>query len=453
MTTNVSSYRERLERIALAPTIRTHWSYNLFMVAMSLIVLWGLFAWYTQLRHGLKVTGLNDMVPWGIYMTNFVFFIGISYAGTLLSGILRITQAGWRTPVTRMAEIITVVGLIVGSVQIVFDNGRPDRLLNMIIYGRFQSAFVWDMLSITTYLTGAIIYLYVPLIPDIALMRDRLGPTAASWKLWMYRVLAVGWIGTQEQKRRLNKAIGILAVMLIPIAVSAHTVLSWIFGMTLRPGWNSTIFGPYFVVGAVFSGIAGILIVMAVFRRVFHLEEYVTEKQFHYLAYLLLAFVGLYAYFSFAEYLTGWYKLAGEEKELLSMLFVGAQAPAFWFFMVGALVVPGLLIALPWTRTIPNIVLASVLVVVGMWVKRFLIVVPTLEVPMVPTGFGQYSPTWVEWSITAGSVAGFMLLFALIGKFFPMVSIWEVAEEEEAEEEKLQTTGAAVGAGAAHLAR
>ncbi|HLE82367.1 MAG TPA: NrfD/PsrC family molybdoenzyme membrane anchor subunit, partial [Dehalococcoidia bacterium] len=166
MTTNVSSYRERLERIALAPTIRTHWSYNLFMVAMSLIVLWGLFAWYTQLRHGLKVTGLNDMVPWGIYMTNFVFFIGISYAGTLLSGILRITQAGWRTPVTRMAEIITVVGLIVGSVQIVFDNGRPDRLLNMIIYGRFQSAFVWDMLSITTYLTGAIIYLYVPLIPD-----------------------------------------------------------------------------------------------------------------------------------------------------------------------------------------------------------------------------------------------------------------------------------------------
>ena len=453
MTTNVSSYRERLERIALAPTIRTHWSYNLFMVAMSLIVLWGLFAWYTQLRHGLKVTGLNDMVPWGIYMTNFVFFIGISYAGTLLSGILRITQAGWRTPVTRMAEIITVVGLIVGSVQIVFDNGRPDRLLNMIIYGRFQSAFVWDMLSITTYLTGAIIYLYVPLIPDIALMRDRLGSTAAPWKLWMYRVLAVGWIGTQEQKRRLNKAIGILAVMLIPIAVSAHTVLSWIFGMTLRPGWNSTIFGPYFVVGAVFSGIAGILIVMAVFRRVFHLEEYVTEKQFHYLAYLLLAFVGLYAYFSFAEYLTGWYKLAGEEKELLSMLFVGAQAPAFWFFMVGALVVPGLLIALPWTRTIPNIVLASVLVVVGMWVKRFLIVVPTLEVPMVPTGFGQYSPTWVEWSITAGSVAGFMLLFALIGKFFPMVSIWEVAEEEEAEEEKLQTTGSAVGAGAAHLAR
>ena len=453
MTTNVSSYRERLERIALAPTIRTHWSYNLFMVAMSLIVLWGLFAWYTQLRHGLKVTGLNDMVPWGIYMTNFVFFIGISYAGTLLSGILRITQAGWRTPVTRMAEIITVVGLIVGSVQIVFDNGRPDRLLNMIIYGRFQSAFVWDMLSITTYLTGAIIYLYVPLIPDIALMRDRLGPTAAPWKLWMYRVLAVGWIGTQEQKRRLNKAIGILAVMLIPIAVSAHTVLSWIFGMTLRPGWNSTIFGPYFVVGAVFSGIAGILIVMAVFRRVFHLEEYVTEKQFHYLAYLLLAFAGLYGYFSFAEYLTGWYKLAGEEKELLSMLFVGAQAPAFWFFMVGALVVPGLLIALPWTRTIPNIVLASVLVVVGMWVKRFLIVVPTLEVPMVPTGFGQYSPTWVEWSITAGSVAGFMLLFALIGKFFPMVSIWEVAEEEEAEEEKLQTTGSAVGAGAAHLAR
>ena len=439
--TTTSSYRERLERTILAPTVRTHWSYNLFVVAMALIVAWGGYALYTQLRTGLIVTGMRDQVFWGLYITNFVFFIGISHAGTLISAILRVTQAGWRTSVTRMAEVITAVSLMVGAAQIFFDMGRLDRILNLLIYGRFQSPLIWDVMAVSTYLTGSMIYLYIPMIPDLALQRDRLRGVVAPWQHKIYTILAVGWTGTAEQQRRLHRAINIMAVLIIPIAVSVHTVVSWVFAMTLRPGWNSTAFGPYFVVGAIFSGIAAIIVAMAIFRKMFHLEEYVTEKQFRYLGYLLLAFTGIYAYFTLGEYLVVWYKLAGEEKELLTLLFVGAQAPAFWFFVVGTLLIPGLLLALPWTRTIPNIVFASTLVVVGMWVKRFVVVVPTLQVPLMPFEFGHYTPTWVEWSITAASVAGFLLLYALFARFFTVISVWEVAEEEE---EKQAAVGVAV---------
>jgi Ni/Fe-hydrogenase subunit HybB-like protein len=211
-----------------------------------------------------------------------------------------------------------------------------------------------------------------------------------------------------------------------------HTVVSWIMAMTLRHGWDTTIFGPYFVVGAIFSGIAGIITVMWIFRRVYRLHEYITEKHFIYLGYLLLTLGLLYAYFTIAEYVTIGYKLKGSYGPLLDELMLGQYAFPFWLFVIGGLVVPMALIALPRTRTIKWIVIASVLVNIGMWAKRFVIVVPTLGLPVMPYEWGVYQATWVEYAITAGSVALFALLFTLFARVFPIVSVWEIEEAMEA---------------------
>jgi molybdopterin-containing oxidoreductase family membrane subunit len=436
MISGTESYRERLERVVLNPLKQTDKGYYALILFLVAVVAWGFYAYIVQLRYGLITTGMRDQVIWGLYITNFVFFIGISHAGTLISAILRVSNAGWRTPVTRMAEMITVVALMVGAVQPVIDMGRPDRVLNMIFFGRFQSPLMWDIMAITSYLTGSLIYFYLPTIPDFALMRDRLGAGASSIRRKIYTFLGVGWKGTPQQHKRLEKAIGIMAITIIPIAVSVHTVVSFIFSMTLRPGWDSTVFGIYFVIGAIFSGIATIIILMVIFRKFHHLEEYLTERHFRNLGWLLLVSLILYTYLTFSEYLTVAYKMEVEEKHLFEILMQGTNALWFWIFVVAGLVVPAFLIILRRGPTIPMILIAAVLVNIGMWIKRFVIVVPTLEVPLMPYEFGSYTPTWVEVSITAGTFAAFILILAIFAKVVPLISIWEVAEEVEKEEGK-----------------
>ncbi|MBI4297767.1 MAG: polysulfide reductase NrfD [Chloroflexi bacterium] len=424
--------QERLEKTVLAPLTRTGPLYKLVMLALLGVVGWGLYAYSVQLRRGLVVTDMRDYVSWGLYISNFVFFIGISHAGTLISAILRVTQAGWRTPITRMAEFITVVALSVGALFPLIDMGRPDRVYNMIIHGRFQSPLVWDVLAISTYLTGSIIYLLLPLVEDLALCRDKLSNQVSPFKRIFYRVASLGWRGTPKQRRYLLTGMTIMAILIIPIAVSVHTVVSFIFAMTLRAGWNSTVYGAYFVAGAIFSGIATIIIVMAILRKAFHLEEYLTQKQFVYLGYMLGAFVLIMAYFNLLEYLVPGYKMAEGELFLLRMILTGDLAPLYWGYILGGLVVPGLIILLPWTRNITGLVVASILVDIAMWVERFLVVVPKLRVPQMPYPAATYTPTWVEWSITAGSVAGFALIIATFAKLFPVISVWEVKEHMEA---------------------
>jgi len=231
----------------------------------------------------------------------------------------------------------------------------------------------------------------------------------------------------------LEKAIGIMAILIIPLAVSVHTVVAFIFSTTLRPGWNSTIYGIYFVIGAVFSGTAVLLIAIAIFRKVYHLEEYITEKHFRNLGYLLLVLLLTYFYLTFTEYLTVGYKLEGGEKELLELVVLGRNAPWFWLFFISSIVVPAVLIIFSRRKTIPLVVTAAVLVVIGMWLKRFIIVVPTLQVPLMPFEFGTYTPTWVEISIGAATLAGFVLMFTLAAKFIPSISIWEVTSDSEGE--------------------
>lgn len=425
--------QRRLEEVTLRPLLGSSRGYVVLVIILLAVIGWGAYAWITQLYYGLGVTGLNNRVSWGVYITNFVFFIGISHAGTLLSAILRVTNTRWRLPITRMAEVITVVSLVIGASMVIIDMGRVDRILNLVFYGRIQSALVWDLLSVTSYLVGSITFLWLPLIPDIALCRDRLGDKVSRFQRFLYRVLSLGWVGSAAQKERLEKSLGIMQVVIIPVAVSVHTIISWIFAMTVRPGWDSTVFGPYFVVGAIFSGIATIMIVMAVFRKVFHLEEFVTKETFEKLGFLFLALTLMYAYFTIGEYLTVGYKAGGYELEHLNLLFVGQQALLFWIFFIGGLVVPALLIIFPRTRTVTGLTLAAVLVNVGMWIKRYVIVVPTLQTPLLPLNLAFYRPTWVEWSITAAAFAAFVLLFAIFARLFPIICIWEMVEADEAE--------------------
>ncbi len=431
MRARVEDQNQRLERTVLNPLRQTGTGYYVFILFLLAIVAWGFYAYITQIYYGLVVTGMRDIVMWGLYLVNFVFFIGISHAGTLISAILRVTNAGWRTPITRMAELITVVAISIGALMPIIDLGRPERVWHLIIYGRFQSPLLWDIISITSYLLGSLIYLYLPLIPDFALMRDKLGRSASTLRLKVYTLLAIGWKNTPEQKHRLEKAIGIMAVTIIPIAISVHTVVSYVFSMTLRPGWDSTVFGIYFVIGAIFSGIASILIVMAIFRKFFHFEEYITERHFRNLGYLLLTTLLIYFYLTLGEYLTVGFKLEEEEKHLLTLLMVGKNAVWFWLFIVGGLVIPGVLLFIRRGPVIPRIIIASILINVTMWIKRFIIIIPTLQVPLMPFEFGSYTPTWVEWSITAGAFAAFVLIFAVFAKLVPLISIWEVAAESE----------------------
>jgi Ni/Fe-hydrogenase subunit HybB-like protein len=416
--------------MALAVSHPPRW-YPWALGALLAAVGWGIYAWTVQIRTGLGVTGLHDRVPWGLYIVNFVFLIGISHAGTLVSAILRLSGAEWRRPITRMAEVITAVALMTGGLMPLIDMGRPDRILYLVRYGQLSSPLIWDILSIATYLAGSLIYLYIPMIPDLARLRDRLGASVPRWQRWLYRTLSAGWQGTSRQHQLLERGLSIMAILIIPIAVSVHTVVSFIFSMTLRPGWHSSIFGPYFVVGAIFSGIGGIIMAMWFFRRVYRLEHWITVDHFRKLGWLLLTLNLVYFYFTFAEYLTVAYQAEHLDGALLNLLFTGSYALQFWLFVILGMLVPALLVVFPRTRTVGGITLAAVLVNIGMWLKRFVIVVPSLAVAQTPAEAILYRPTWVEWSIMAGAYAGFFLLYLLFSRVFPIISVWEVEEAEQ----------------------
>jgi Ni/Fe-hydrogenase subunit HybB-like protein len=422
---------------------QTTWRFYLWIAALTAVVIYGLIAYGYQLRYGLIVTGLRDQISWGVYIINFVFFIGISIAGTLISSVLRLTHANWRRSITRMAEAITLASLIVSVPMVVVDMGRPDRILNMFRYTRIQSPIVWDFLSVNTYLVACAIYFYLPLIPDVAILAQR--PEFSAWRRKFYRWLSCGFKGTENELHLLEKSIGVMSVIVLPIAIATHTSLAWIFAMTLRPGWNSSIYGPYFVSAAIYSGCASVIVAMYVLRRVLHLEEYMKTAHFRNLGLMLVTFLLLYIYFSLNEYLTLGYK-SGEGRELMQGLIGGDNALLFWGVQIFGIIIPVLLLitVLALKRyqefTVAAVGLASGLAVIGAWAKRYLIVVPTLENPMMPSQglpseWLHYHPTWVEWALVAASAAAFMLIYTVLAKLFPMVSIWETRETETLMEE------------------
>lgn len=410
----------------LRPILQTGKSFYLAAGALGAVTAWAIFAWLYQLTHGLGATGLTRPIYWGLYITNFVFFIGISHAGTLISAILRLCHAEWRRAITRSAEVITVLVLFFGVGNVILDLGRPDRALYVIRHGNLRSPLLWDVMSITMYLTASTIYLYLPMIPDIALLRDRVAKRRR-----FYRLLALGWTGTEQQHRRLEIGISIMAILVIPIAVSVHTVVSFVFAMTIQPGWHSSIFGPYFVVGAIFSGIAALIIAMGIIRRAYNLGHYLRLVHFNNLGLLLLAMSLLWFYFTFSEYLTTYYGGEPREMAVFYAKLSGKYAPFFWAMIVTNFVIPLVILSNKRTRTIAGTIVASAAVTVGMWLERLTIVVPSLANPRLPYARGLYLPSWLEWSMMAGFFATFILLYMFFTKVFPIVSIWEIREGRE----------------------
>jgi Ni/Fe-hydrogenase subunit HybB-like protein len=423
-----AEWQARLEGRVFGPLAGTGWRYYVWLAFLLVVIGWALYAYTRQLESGLVVAGIRDRISWGIYIISFVFFIGISHAGTLLSAILRVVKARWQLSITRMAEFITVVALLVGALFPFIDLGRPERIFNLLFYGRWQSPLLWDIIAISTYLTGSTIYLYLPLIPDFARCRDRLGAQVPKWKRSFFDLVAVGWTGTTRQRDLLERCMSIMMIVIIPVAVSVHTVVSWIFAMSLRESLNSTVFGPFFVAGAIYSGVAAIIIMMAVLRKLMHLEEYITKTQFVSLGYLLGAFTLIMLYFNLQEYVTTGYKMSSGAPFHFVQLMTGSLALLFWYYLLGSIVLPGLIILIPQTRTITGVIVAAVLVLIGMWIERYVIVVGGFSVPLMSYTAATYAPTWVEWSILAGAFALFMLIISVFAKLFPVVSLWEVIE-------------------------
>ena len=414
------------DAILFEPIRKTGKTFYLTLSILLAVILWGVFAYLNQYRHGLGITGLARPIFWGVYITNFVFFIGISHAGTLISAILRLAKAEWRRSITRSAEVITVLVLFFGVGNILMDLGRPDRMFNIIRYSQFKSPLLWDVSSITVYLTASSIYLFLPLIPDIALLRDHAG----KWQ-WFYRILALGWKGTERQHHLLEKGIAFMAILVIPVAISVHTVVSFVFAMTIQPMWHSAIFGPYFVAGAIFSGIAALIVAMNVIRKVYHLEDYLRPVHFNNLGILLLVMTLLWFYFTFTEYITVYYGHEPLQMAIFWSKFTGDFAPYFWGMFIFCFAIPLPILSLQKTRTPIGTLIASISIVIGMWLERFVIVVPTLTNPRLPNEIVIYHPTWVEWSIFAGCLSFFILLYMVFTKVFPIVSIWEVREGRE----------------------
>jgi molybdopterin-containing oxidoreductase family membrane subunit len=428
----LTNWRERLISKTTRPTLVTTYKYWIWLVFLVFVVVNAIFQYSRQWTDGLYVTNMRDRISWGLYITAFVFFIGISHAGTLISAILRASKASWRAPVTRIAEFITVVALLVGASFVLIDMGRPERIFNVYLHGRWQSPIMWDVMAITTYLTASVIYLYAPMIPDLALYRVRLKGKVGRFRQWTYDTLSLDWRGTPKQLKLLGKAITIMMLIIIPIAVSVHTVVSWIFSMTLRVGWNTSIFGVLFVAGAIFSGVATLILVMAILRRIYHWEEYLTTKHFVYLGYLLAAFGAFMVYVNINEYLTEGFKLEEAGEFAFRQLFVEDFALMFWFYIIGGLIAPVVLMLVPKTRTIAGVVAAAILVDIAMFLERYFIVVTGLRVPLMPYEPASYAPTFVEWSIFAGGIAVFCLLITVAIKIFPMLAVWEMTEEYEA---------------------
>lgn len=415
----------------LRPLKRPRGIWYITIIISGLIFGAAIAAFGYQVSRGIGVWGINRPVMWAFDITNFVFWIGISHAGTLISAILRVTGAEWRRPITRCAEAITVFALMIGAMFPIIHLGRPWLFYWLAPYPNerglwpnFRSPLVWDFFAISTYLLGSIIYLYLPLIPDLALLRDK---SQGIWKR-IYSALSLGWRGTQIQWRRLEKAVQIMAVIIIPVAVSVHTIVSWDFAMAIQPMWHSTMFGPYFVAGAIFSGIAALIVAMALIRKIFRLEKYLQPLHFNNLGLLLLTMSLIWFYFTFAEYLTAWYGNEPDEKIIFASKVSGPYSIMFWAMVFCCFIIPAPILAFKRLRTIAGTVIASMMIVVGMWLERFLIIVPTLAQPRLTFNWGSYQPTWVEIVITCGTFAYFVLLYAVFTRLFPIIAVWEYKE-------------------------
>ncbi|MEW6217409.1 MAG: NrfD/PsrC family molybdoenzyme membrane anchor subunit [Candidatus Bipolaricaulota bacterium] len=420
-----------INQAVLQPMLRTTRGFWLLVGLLGAIVAWGLYAWGYLVMWGIGTTGKNRPVYWTLFITTFVFWVGISHAGTMISAVLRLLKADWRRPITRGAEAMTAFALMMAGLYPLIHLGRVWKFYWMIPYPNnrfmwpnFQSPLMWDMAAIFTYLIGSTLYLYLALIPDMAMARDH----TQGWRTNLYRTLALGWRGTEAEWHKLHRALGIFSVAIIPIFLSVHSIVSWDFAVTIQPRWHSTIFAPYFVVGAIYSGLSALASILVIVRRGMHLQEFLRAEHFNALGRLVLVAGMARTYFWFAGFLVEWYGNEPVTRELIQQEVAGHLAPLFYLQMTANLLPVGLL-AFRKVRTTPELLLASTLLVnLGMFTERLLIVIGSLQRNDLPFNWGTYYPTWVEISIVAMTFAGFALLYTLFSRIVPYVPVWEMKE-------------------------
>lgn len=417
----------------LSHHIRISKGFLVWMGFLTVMLAICLYAYLLQLQQGLGVAGIRDFVSWGIYLSNFVFFVASSLVGMLISAVLGLIGVKWITPLVRIAEIIAVAFAAVAGLVIISDMGRPERLAYVFIYGRFQSPILWDVTVVTTYLVLSLLLLFLPMIADLAILR-RKSEFLPPWLRPVYNVLSLNYTDSPEQNRIIHRSIRTLSIILIPAALSIHTVTSWLFAFTTRPGWDSSIFGPYFVSGAFVAGCAAVIIAMYFFRKSYKLQNYIQDLHFDKMGKVLVLMCLVYLYFNINEYLVPGYKLKKGDAVHLHELFTGHEAIMFWFVQIGGLILPIILLIFSYFRKPLPMMLISVAVIVGAWFKRYLIVIPTQEHPFlpiqhVPQNFMIYSPTLIESLITVAPFILVLMIITVLSKFFPVIPIYETAKE------------------------
>lgn len=427
-----------LHEAALRPAVTAGRRFWVLFIGLGLVALVGAVAYGIQLAAGgLSVTGYNDEIFWASYEATLVAFIGFSYGGALVSAILRLTNASWRGPITRIAEVSALATLLVGALFPIIHLGRPERIGLLFTQPNLQSPIFWDMVAILTYMLATLILLMLPMIPDAAMLRG--DPRLGRFRRRLYGVLSLGWTGTPEQRRALERALTMVAILIVPMAVIVHTVLSYTFSLTSRPGWHSTIFGPYFVIGAVYSGVAVVILAALAYRRAYGLQRWIDDRTIRYLAYVMVVLGVAYGYATFSEITTEGFVGRQAEVELLYGLMLERFAPLFWAFIGLGLVAPLLLIAIRRTRTPAGIAVAAAAVVLAMYLKRLLIVVPPLSRPVIAGDAGSYAPSLVEVAIVSGAAAGVVLIMLFMFRFVPVLAVDEI---EQIERERAETAAA-----------
>lgn len=422
---------QRVNRDILRPLERVGRGYYLAVGAALVVWVAGAAAWGLQIWRGLRVSGLMHPVMWGVYITSFVFWVGIAHSGTLISAILFLFHARWRAAISRAAEAMTVFAVMTAGLFPLIHLGRTWFFYWLIPYPNqrtlwinFRSPLIWDVFAVSTYLTISVVFWYLGLIPDLAALRDR----SAGWRRRLFDWLAIKWTGTAREWRHFNGAYLLLAALATPLVVSVHSVVSWDFAMAIVPGWHSTIFAPYFVAGAILSGLAMVLTLMIPARRLLGVEAYITLDHLENVAKLIIVTSLIVGYAYVTEFFFAWYGGNPFERSTFAARASGPYAPLFWLMVACNAIVPLVLFVRAARRNVVVLFVVSLLVNIGMWTERFVIIAGSLSHEFSAYSWGVYTPSIVEWTIFAGSGAWFLFWFLLFIGHVPAIPMAEVKE-------------------------
>lgn len=389
---------------------------------------------------GVGIWGINIPVGWGFAIVNFVWWIGIGHAGTLISAILLLLRQEWRTSINRFAEAMTLFAVACAGLFPLLHLGRPEYFYYLIpypstttVWPQFRSPLMWDFFAVSTYATVSLLFWYVGLIPDMATLRDR---AQHKFARIVYGILSMGWRGSARHWLRYQRAYLILAGLATPLVVSVHTIVSFDFAVAILPGWHSTIFPPYFVAGAIYSGFAMVLTIAIPLRAGYHLQDLVTAKHLDNMAKVMLASGMVVAYGYVMETFIAWYSGDQFEQYMMFNRMFGPYGWCYWLLIACNIAIPQLLWFRAVRHNVPMLFLLSLVVNVGMWLERFVIVVVSLHRDDLPSSWGMYVPTFWDWATLFGSIGLFSALLFLFIRLLPMISIFEMRELVEDSQEE-----------------